>query len=105
MSFSFRGNNVIREAMHSSFLFHAIKAGMDMGIVNAGMIGIYEEIPGELLKLVEDVLFDRDAHATEALVHYAGTVKESKEKTEKIHEWRSGTLEGRIRHACIPRRM
>ena len=76
ISFSFRGNNPVREAMHSAFLYHAIKAGMDMGIVNPGMLAVYEEIPADLLELVEDVLLNRRADATERLVAFAETVKE-----------------------------
>ena len=75
LSFSFRGNNVVREAMHSAFLFHAIQAGMDMGIVNAGQLVVYEEIPKELLDHVEDVIFNRRPDATERLVTFAETVK------------------------------
>ena len=75
ISFSFRGNNVVREAMHSAFLYHAIQAGMDMGIVNAGMIEVYEEIPKELLERVEDVLFDRRGDATERLTEFAEQLK------------------------------
>ena len=76
ISFSFRGNNAVREAMHSAFLYHAIKAGLDMGIVNAGMLGIYEEIPKDLLELVEDVLLNRRPDATERLVKFAESVKQ-----------------------------
>src|SRR2546425_5293816 len=75
ISFSFRGNNVVREAMHSAFLYHAIRAGLDMGIVNAGMLAVYEEIPPDLLELVEDVLLNRRADATERLLAFAETVK------------------------------
>ena len=75
ISFSFRGNNVVREAMHSAFLYHAIKAGMDMGIVNAGMLEVYQEIDKQLLELVEDVLLNRRDDSTERLVEYADTVK------------------------------
>ena len=74
LSFAFRGNDVVREAMHSAFLYHAIRAGLDMGIVNAGQLAVYEDIAPELLELVEDVLFDRRPDATERLVEYAGTV-------------------------------
>src|SRR5581483_5969317 len=76
ISFSFRGNNAVREAMHSAFLYHAIKAGLDLGIVNAGMLGVYEEIPKDLLELVEDVLLNRRPDATERLVKFADTVKQ-----------------------------
>ncbi|HKJ80863.1 MAG TPA: methionine synthase, partial [Ignavibacteriaceae bacterium] len=101
ISFSFRGNDLIREAMHSAFLFHAIKAGMDMGIVNAGQLEVYEEIPKDLLTLVEDVLFNRRKDATERLVDFAETVKQ-KDKTEvKKDEWRSEPVEERLKHALI----
>ena len=76
ISFSFRGNNVVREAMHAAFLYHAIKAGLDMGIVNAGQLAVYEEIPKDLLELVEDVLLNRRPDATERLVTFAETVKQ-----------------------------
>jgi 5-methyltetrahydrofolate--homocysteine methyltransferase len=75
LSFSFRGNDVVREAMHSAFLYHAIKAGMDMGIVNAGQLVVYEDIPPDLLEHVEDVIFNRRPDATERLVEFAETVK------------------------------
>src|SRR4029079_11745672 len=75
LSFSFRGNNLVREAMHSAFLFHAIKAGMDMGIVNAGQLAVYEDIPPELLVHIEDVLFNRRPDATERLVELANVLK------------------------------
>ena len=75
ISFSFRGNNLVREAMHAAFLYHAIKAGMDMGIVNAGQLALYEEIDPELLEKIEDVLFDRREDATDRLIDFAETVK------------------------------
>ena len=75
ISFSFRGNDVVREAMHAAFLYHAIRAGMDMGIVNAGQLAVYEEIPADLLERVEDVLLDRRPDATERLIQFAETVK------------------------------
>jgi 5-methyltetrahydrofolate--homocysteine methyltransferase len=101
ISFSFRGNNPVREAMHSAFLFHAIKAGLDMGIVNAGMLGIYEEIPKDLLELVEDVLLNRRPDATERLVKFAETVKK-KDKAEVVEdEWRKDTVEKRLEHALV----
>src|SRR5690606_11524866 len=78
LSFSFRGNDVVREAMHAAFLYHAIRAGMDMGIVNAGQLAVYEEVPKDLLERVEDVLFDRRPDATERLVEFAETVKRKK---------------------------
>src|SRR5207249_8481586 len=74
LSFSFRGNDLVREAMHSAFLYHAIRAGLDMGIVNAGQLAVYEDIPADLLELVEDVLFDRRTDATDRLVAVASTV-------------------------------
>jgi 5-methyltetrahydrofolate--homocysteine methyltransferase len=101
ISFSFRGNNAVREAMHSAFLFHAIKAGLDMGIVNAGMLAVYEEIPKDLLELVEDVLLNRRADGTERLVKFAETVKQQG-KTEVVQdEWRQGTVEERLSHALV----
>jgi 5-methyltetrahydrofolate--homocysteine methyltransferase len=101
ISFSFRGNNIVREAMHSAFLYHAIKAGLDMGIVNAGMLAVYEEIPKDLLELVEDVLLNRRPDATERLVKFADSVKQQG-KTEVIaDEWRNGTLEERLSHALV----
>lgn len=101
ISFSFRGNNPVREAMHSAFLYHAIKAGMDMGIVNAGMMEIYEEIPPELLKLVEDVLFNRTEDATEALTDYASRIKGGGKKLERNLEWREESVEKRLEHALV----
>ncbi|NOT59612.1 MAG: methionine synthase, partial [Acidobacteria bacterium] len=101
ISFSFRGNNTVREAMHSAFLYHAIKAGLDMGIVNAGQLAVYDEIPKDLLELVEDVLLNRRADATERLVTFAETIKQ-KDKTEIVaDEWRSATLEERLSHALV----
>ncbi len=101
ISFSFRGNNTVREAMHSAFLFHAIRAGLDMGIVNAGMLEVYEEIPKALLELVEDVLLNRTPDATERLVAFAETVKK-KDKAEVVaDEWRGGTVEERLSHALV----
>ncbi len=102
ISFSYRGNNVVREAMHAAFLYHAIKAGMDMGIVNAGMIEVYDEIPKELMDKVEDVLFNRHPEATEALTDYAETVKGSgKVREEKTAEWRNEPVEKRLAHALV----
>ena len=101
ISFSFRGNNVVREAMHSAFLYHAIRAGMDMGIVNAGALAVYEDIPEELLERVEDVLFDRRPDATERLVTYAETVKGAgKKKTESL-EWREQPVHARLTYALV----
>ncbi|NBU52404.1 MAG: methionine synthase, partial [Chitinophagia bacterium] len=101
ISFSFRGNNAVREAMHSAFLYHAIKAGMDMGIVNAGMMEIYEEIPQELLCLVEDVLFNRVDNATEALTDYASRVKAGGKKLERNLEWREADVKKRLEYSLV----
>ena len=101
ISFSFRGNNRVREAMHAAFLYHAIKAGLDMGIVNAGQLAVYEEIPKDLLELVEDVLLNRRPDATERLVTFAETVKQQGKAVVKDDEWRSGTVEERLSHALV----
>ena len=103
ISFSFRGNNKVREAMHSAFLYHAISAGMDMGIVNAGMLEVYEEIEPELKVMVEDVLLNRRPDATERLVDYGETLKGagSVASEKKAEEWRSGTVEERLSHALV----
>jgi len=101
ISFSFRGNNVVREAMHSAFLYHAIKAGMDMGIVNAGMIEVYDEIPKDLLELVEDVLLNRRQDATERLVQFADTIKTKGKVIEQDNSWRNAPVEERLKHALI----
>ncbi|MEX0928494.1 MAG: vitamin B12 dependent-methionine synthase activation domain-containing protein, partial [Balneolales bacterium] len=101
VSFSFRGNDAVREAMHSAFLYHAIKAGMDMGIVNAGQLEVYENVPKDLLELVEDVLFNRRPDATERLVDFAESVKETKKDDTKKDEWRNNTVEKRIEHALL----
>ncbi len=103
ISFSFRGNNKVREAMHSAFLYHAIEAGMDMGIVNAGMLEVYEEIEPELKELVEDVLLNRRADATERLVDYGETLKGAGAvaSEKKAEEWRNGTVEERLSHALV----
>jgi 5-methyltetrahydrofolate--homocysteine methyltransferase len=101
ISFSFRGNNAVREAMHSAFLFHAIEAGLDMGIVNAGMIEVYEEIPKDLLKHVEDVLLNRTSNATENLVQFADTVKGDGKKLEVDLSWREQDVEERLKHALV----
>ncbi|MGH8771929.1 MAG: vitamin B12 dependent-methionine synthase activation domain-containing protein, partial [Burkholderiales bacterium] len=101
VSFSFRGNNRVREAIHAVFLYHAIKAGMDMGIVNPGMLEVYEEIPKDLLERVEDVLLNRRADATERLLEFAETYKaEGKTKTEDL-SWRQGTVGERLTHALV----
>jgi 5-methyltetrahydrofolate--homocysteine methyltransferase len=102
VSFSFRGNEPVREAMHAAFLYHAIRAGLDMGIVNAGQLAIYEDIDPELLERVEDVLLNRRSDATERLVSFAETIQGDGEKTEaKAAEWRSFPVEERLRHALI----
>ena len=105
LSFSFRGNDTVREAMHSAFLFHAIKAGMDMGIVNAGQLEVYEEIPKDLLEKVEDVILNRKQDATEKLIDYAENIKK-KDKTksagdEERNEWRKAPVKERLKHALI----
>ena len=104
ISFSFRGNNKVREAMHSAFLYHAIAAGMDMGIVNAGMLEVYEEIEPELKVLVEDVLLNRRPDATERLVEFGETLKGAGGAVvseKKAEEWRNGTVEERLSHALV----
>ncbi len=101
ISFSFRGNNTVREAMHSAFLYHAIQAGLDMGIVNAGMLEVYQEIPPELLERVEDVLLNRREDATERLVEYADTIKSKGKEVVRDEEWRKGTVEERLSHALV----
>ncbi|MCK4882254.1 MAG: dihydropteroate synthase, partial [Candidatus Omnitrophica bacterium] len=101
ISFSFRGNNAVREAMHSAFLYHAIQAGMNMGIVNAGMITVYDEIPKDLLTLVEDVLFNRKADATERLVAYAQTVESKGRKLVEDLEWRKQPVADRLSQALV----
>jgi 5-methyltetrahydrofolate--homocysteine methyltransferase len=101
LSFSFRGNNVVREAIHSAFLFHAVQLGLDMGIVNAGQLAVYEDIPKDLLELVEDVLFDRREDATDRLVSFAENVKGSGTKRVVDLSWREGTVEERLSHALV----
>ena len=101
ISFSFRGNNIVREAMHSAFLYHAIRAGLDMGIVNAGQLAVYEEIPKDLLELVEDVLLNRRPDATERLVAFAETVKDKGKAAVEQDAWRHGTVEERLSHALV----
>ena len=101
ISFSFRGNNVVREAMHSAFLYHGIRAGLDMGIVNAGQLAVYDEVPKDLLELVEDVLLNRRADATERLIKFADSVKQ-KGKAEVVEdEWRKDPVEKRLSHALV----
>ena len=101
LSFSFRGNDVVREAIHSAFLYHAIKAGMDMGIVNAGQLIVYEDIPKDLLEHVEDIIFNRRPDATERLVQFADRVKGSGTKRELDLGWREATVEARLSHALV----
>ncbi|MEN9661168.1 MAG: Methionine synthase [Verrucomicrobiota bacterium] len=107
VSFSFRGNNPVREAMHAAFLYHAIKAGMDMGIVNPSMLEVYEEVDKELLVLVEDVILNRRPDSTERLVDYgeklkaAGSVTDQKANIAVLEAWRSDTIEARLSHALV----
>jgi len=104
ISFSFRGNNKVREAMHGAFLKHAIEAGLDMGIVNAGMLEVYDQIEPQLLELVEDVLLNRRDDATERLVDYAERIKAQNDTSStrtEVEAWRSGTVEERLQHALI----
>jgi len=101
VSFSFRGNNAVREAMHAAFLYHAIHAGMDMGIVNAGMVGVYDEIPEDLLERVEDVLLNRRADATERLIDFAQTVKGIEADPQQEQAWRQNPVEDRLAHALV----
>jgi 5-methyltetrahydrofolate--homocysteine methyltransferase len=101
LSFAFRGNDAVREAMHSAFLFHAIRAGLDMGIVNAGQLVLYEDIESELLECVEDVIFDRRDDATERLVEYAGRVRGEATRREVDLSWREAPVEKRLEHALV----
>jgi 5-methyltetrahydrofolate--homocysteine methyltransferase len=101
LSFSFRGNDIVREAMHSAFLYYAVAAGLDMGIVNAGQLAVYQDIPADLLELVEDVLFDRREDATDRLVSFAENVKGSGTKRVVDLSWREGTVEERLSHALV----
>jgi 5-methyltetrahydrofolate--homocysteine methyltransferase len=101
LSFSFRGNDVVREAIHSAFLFHAIKAGLDMGIVNAGQLVVYEDIPKDLLEHVEDIIFNRRVDATERMVTFAEQVKGSGTKRATDLKWREDTVEARLAHALV----
>jgi 5-methyltetrahydrofolate--homocysteine methyltransferase len=101
LSFSFRGNDVVREAMHAAFLYHAIKAGLDMGIVNAGQLAVYEDIPAPLLEHVEDVLFNRRPDATERLIAFAGEVKGGGTKREVDLAWRQQPVEARLSYALV----
>jgi 5-methyltetrahydrofolate--homocysteine methyltransferase len=101
LSFSFRGNEVVRGAIHSAFLYHAIKAGLDMGIVNAGQLTVYEDIPADLLERVEDVIFNRRPDATERLVQFAETVKGVAAQREHDLTWRAAAVEQRLAHALV----
>jgi len=101
LSFSFRGNDVVREAIHSAFLYHAIKAGLSMGIVNAGQLVVYEDIPKDLLEHVEDIIFNRRPDATERMVQFAESVKGSGTKREVDLKWRDATVEARLSHALV----
>src|SRR5437016_5397175 len=101
LSFSFRGNDIVREAMHSAFLYHAIKAGLDMGIVNAGQLVVYEDIPADLLQHVEDVIFNRRDDATERLVAFADRVKGAGKKREFDLTWRERSVEARLSYALV----
>ncbi|MFI5314960.1 MAG: methionine synthase [Myxococcota bacterium] len=101
LSFSFRGNDRVREAIHSAFLYHATRAGMDMGIVNAGQLVVYEDIPRDLLERVEDILFDRRPDATERMVEFAERVKGAGKKREVDLGWRDAPVESRLSHALV----
>ncbi|MFP6628141.1 MAG: methionine synthase [Myxococcota bacterium] len=101
LSFSFRGNDIVREAIHSAFLYHAIQAGMDMGIVNAGQLEVYEDIPRELLEHVEDVIFHRREDATERMVEYAETVSGKGKQRVRDLRWREGSVDERLSHALV----
>ncbi len=101
ISFSFRGNDVVREAMHSAFLYHAINAGLDMGIVNAGNVEVYDEIPKDLLELVEDVLLNRKPDATERLITFADSVKAKVQTVAEVQAWRNDPVEQRLAHSLV----
>jgi 5-methyltetrahydrofolate--homocysteine methyltransferase len=101
LSFSFRGNDIVREAIHSAFLYHAIKAGLDMGIVNAGQLAVYEDIPPDLRVHVEDIIFNRRPDATERMVDFAASVKGSGRQREQDLGWRNATVEARLSHALV----
>jgi len=101
LSFAFRGNDVVREAIHSAFLYHAIKAGLDMGIVNAAQLAVYEDIPPDLLERVEDIIFNRRPDATERMVEFAATVKGGAAKKEQDLAWRAQSVEARLSHALV----
>ncbi|MBI4260278.1 MAG: methionine synthase [Actinobacteria bacterium] len=101
LSFSFRGNEPVREAMHAAFLYHAIRAGLDMAILNAGQLAVYEDIPPDLLEHVEDVIFARRPDATDRLVRFAGTVRGEATRRERDLSWREGSVEDRLKHALV----
>jgi 5-methyltetrahydrofolate--homocysteine methyltransferase len=101
LSFAFRGNHTVREAMHSAFLYHAIHAGLDMGIVNASQLAVYEDIPADLLERVEDLLFDRRPDATERLVQFAGSVTGATKRKEADLSWRDASVQSRLSHALV----
>src|SRR5437588_4537663 len=101
LSFSFRGNDRVREAIHSAFLFHAIRPGLDMGIVNAGQLVVYEDIPKDLLEMVEDIIFDRRPDATERLVDFAKSISGAGSKREVDLSWREGSVEDRLKYAVL----
>ena len=105
VSFSFRGNDVVREAMNAAFLFHAIQAGLDMGIVNAGQLEVYEEIDKELIVYIEDVLLNRRPDATERLIAFSEKFKGGTKDAAKdvVEEWRGGSVENRLKHALAER--
>jgi 5-methyltetrahydrofolate--homocysteine methyltransferase len=101
ISFSFRGNEAVREAIHSAFLYHAIQAGLDMGIVNAGQLAVYEDLPPELRTLVEDVLFARRPDATERLVEHAARLQDKGHERKRDLAWREAPVEERLKHALV----
>ncbi|MEZ5072800.1 MAG: methionine synthase [Bacteroidales bacterium] len=101
LSFSFRGNDVVREAIHSVFLYHAIRAGLDMGIVNPGLLQVYDEIPAQLLTLTEDLVFNRNAEATERLIDFASGLADTGPRVQKVDAWREAPVEERLSHALI----
>ncbi len=101
LSFSFRGNNIVREAIHSVFLFHAIKAGLDMGIVNPGMLQVYDEIPEQLLEYTEDLVLNRRSDATERLIQYSSTLQETEKTEERKDLWRDQPVDERLKHALV----
>lgn len=101
ISFSFRGNNVVREAIHAAFLYHAIQAGLDMGIVNAGQLTVYDDVPKDLLELVEDVLFNRKSDATERLVTFAESIKNTAQSVSKTEEWRNLSPVERLKYSLV----